>query len=116
MRVTLWISSVTLIGLILLCVAWELVVAPVRPGGSWLVLKVIPPLFALRGILHGRRYTYQWSALLACVYLIEGLTRSYADTPPSNWMAMLETMLCVSFLVSTVMYARASRPSLQIQS
>ena len=115
MRTAQWMSSVALIGLILLFVAWELVLAPMRPGGSWLVLKVIPWLFALRGILHGKRYTYQWSSLLACVYLIEGLTRAYTDAIPSNWLAMVETALCVTFLLSTGYYARATRPSLQTQ-
>src|SRR5690606_28653235 len=38
-------ASVCLIGLIALGLAWELWLAPLRPGGSWLVLKVIPLLF-----------------------------------------------------------------------
>ena len=29
-------------GLILLCLAWELVLAPQRPGGSLLALKALP--------------------------------------------------------------------------
>ncbi len=116
MRATLWVSSVSLIALILLCVGWELFIAPLRPGGSWLVLKVIPLLFALRGILHGRRYTHQWASLLACLYLFEGLTRSYTDAPPSNWMAMLETLLSLSFLMGSMLFARTTRPSLRIQS
>ncbi|MFN0316593.1 MAG: DUF2069 domain-containing protein [Burkholderiales bacterium] len=114
-RSSMWVSSVTLIALIALCVAWELVLAPLRPGGSWLVLKVVPLLFPLRGILHGRRYTYQWSSLLACVYLGEGLTRAWADAPPSNVLAAVETVLCVLFLVSTALYAKATRPSLRAQ-
>jgi len=105
------ISSTTLIALIVLCVAWELVLAPLRPGGSWLVLKVVPLLFALRGVLHGRRYTYQWACLLACLYLCEGLTRAYTDAPPSNAVAMLEAALSLVFLISAMLYARATRPS-----
>lgn len=112
-RATCVISSVTLIALIALCVGWELFVAPLRPGGSWLVLKVMPLLLALRGTLYGRRYTYQWASLLACLYLMEGLTRAYTDLPPSNWMAMLEVVLSTVFLFSTVLYARATRPSLR---
>ncbi len=87
--------------------------APLRPGGSWLVLKVVPLLFPLRGILHGRRYTYQWSSLLACLYLGEGLTRTWTDPLPSKGLAILETALCVVFLISTSFYAKATRPSLQ---
>lgn len=105
------LSAVTLIALILLCVAWELFLAPLRPEGSWLVLKVLPLLFALRGVLHGRRYTYQWACLLACLYLCEGLTRAYSDSSPSNLLAMLEALLALVFLVSAMMYARATRPA-----
>ena len=52
-------ASTSLIALIFLCVAWELWLAPLRPGGSWLVLKALPLLAPLMGILKGRRYTYQ---------------------------------------------------------
>lgn len=38
-------AAASLVALIILCVAWELVLAPLRPGGSWMVLKVIPLLF-----------------------------------------------------------------------
>ena len=44
-----WIAATaSLIALIFLGLAWELVLAPVKPGGSWLVLKVVPPLKSLR--------------------------------------------------------------------
>ena len=62
-------ASGILIALIFLCVAWELWLAPLRPGGSWLVLKVLPLLAALFGTLRGRRYTYQWASMLSLVYL-----------------------------------------------
>ena len=113
MRSAQWISSTTLIALIALCVAWELVLAPLRPGGSWLVLKVVPLLLPLRGILHGRRYTYQWSSLLACLYLCEGLARAWTDLQPSKGLAILETALSLIFLISTSFYAKATRPSPQ---
>ena len=58
-------ASVTLIALIFLCVAWELWLAPLRAGGSMLVLKVLPLLAALFGTLRGRRYTSPWASLLS---------------------------------------------------
>jgi len=39
MKALQMLSSISLIGLIFLCLAWELWLAPIRPGGSWLVLK-----------------------------------------------------------------------------
>ncbi|HAF54285.1 MAG TPA: DUF2069 domain-containing protein, partial [Thauera sp.] len=51
------ISSVALLSLIALCVVWEGWLAPLRPGGSWLMLKALPLLPAVFGVLRGRRYT-----------------------------------------------------------
>jgi uncharacterized membrane protein len=55
----------SLLALIALCLAWELWLAPARVGGSWLVLKTLPLLAPLFGLLHGRRRTFQWTAFLA---------------------------------------------------
>ena len=52
------LASISLVGLIFLCIAWELWLAPLRPGGSMLVLKALPLLFPLFGILRGKRYTH----------------------------------------------------------
>ncbi|MEW5892002.1 MAG: DUF2069 domain-containing protein [Pseudomonadota bacterium] len=104
-----WLAIVSLIGLILLCLAWELWLAPLRPGGSWLVLKVLPLLIPLFGILRGRRYTYQWSALLIWLYFTEGAVRAWSDSGLSARLALAELVLSLVFLVSAVLYIRASR-------
>ncbi|MGH8629456.1 MAG: DUF2069 domain-containing protein, partial [Burkholderiales bacterium] len=57
-------ASVSLLLLIAWSLAWELWLAPLRPGGSWLVLKALPLLLPLLGVLNGRRYTYQWASML----------------------------------------------------
>ncbi|MEY3883932.1 MAG: hypothetical protein RLZZ379_1210 [Pseudomonadota bacterium] len=41
-------ASVSLIALILLCLAWETVLAPFKPGGSLLILKSLPLLIPLQ--------------------------------------------------------------------
>ncbi|HYG45595.1 MAG TPA: DUF2069 domain-containing protein, partial [Bordetella sp.] len=45
------LAVASLLALIVLCVAWETILAPIRPGGSWLFLKAFPLAFSLRGIL-----------------------------------------------------------------
>src|SRR3546814_8367909 len=55
------LAVVSLLALIALCVAWETFLAPLRPGGSWLFLKALPLAFAVRGILRGNLYTFQWA-------------------------------------------------------
>ena len=65
--------------LALLCLLWELSLAPLRPGGSFLALKALPLVLPLPGILRGRRYTYQWSSMLILAYFAEGVTRAWSD-------------------------------------
>ena len=103
------ISSLML--LLALCLTWELWLAPLRPGGSWLALKALPLLTPLFGILHGRRYTHQWASLLIQLYLLEGLARATSDHGTMQWLAVAEVGLALIFFVAAVCYARATAPS-----
>ncbi len=105
------IASASLIALIALCVAWELFLAPLRPGGSWLVLKVLPLLAPLFGILHGKRYTYQWASMLVLFHFAEGLTRGWSDKGLSQALAWLEVVLTSIFFFAVVAYTKQSAPS-----
>ena len=105
-------AIVSLIGLIVLCVAWETVLAPLKPGGSWLILKVLPLLFPLFGILRGKRYTYQWASMLSLFYFTEGVVRSWSDRAPSAQLALLEILLTTIFFFATVFFAKFTAPSL----
>ena len=104
---TAWRGAVgTLTALIFLCVAWELFLAPLKPGGSWLVLKVLPLLAPLMGVLHGRRYTFQWSTLLIWLYAAEGATRAFSDRGPSQVLAAVELVLALAYFAFAVAWLR----------
>ncbi len=102
------LSAGSLIALIFLCLAWELWLAPLRPGGSWLVLKVLPLLAPLFGILRRRLYTYQWSSMLILAYFTEGVVRGYSEAGLSAQLARLEIALALLFFFSVIAYVRAS--------
>lgn len=102
------LASASLIGLIALSLAWELWLAPLRPGGSWLVLKVIPLLLPLFGILHGKVYTYRWSTLLIWLYFTEGAVRAWSDRGDSATFALIEIALSLVFFVAAAWYSRIS--------
>jgi len=105
-----WLAACTsLIALVFLAVAWELVLAPVRPGGSWLVLKALPLLAPLRGVLHRRRYTFVWSSLLVLPYFAEGVVRAWSDRGPSVELAAAEIVLSAAYFVGACVYLRSSR-------
>jgi len=109
---TLYLGAcISLLVLIFLGLAWELWLAPLRPGGSWLALKVLPLLPPLMGILHGRRYTYQWASMLILAYFAEGVMRAFGDAGTSAALALSEALLALIFFVSAVLYARLTRLS-----
>jgi uncharacterized membrane protein len=102
-------ASISLIALIMLCLLWEGWLAPLRPGGSLLILKAVPLLLPLRGILKGNRYTYQWACMFILLYFTEGAVRAWADGGLSSRLAMIEVALTLVFFFSTVFYARLTR-------
>lgn len=110
------VASVSLFALIVLCVAWETVVAPVRPGGSWMLLKALPLAFPLRGIVRGNLYTYQWAAMLSLLYLMEGVVRAMSDPAPrSVLMAWGEIILSTTFFLSAIFYVRPAKRAARSQ-
>jgi uncharacterized membrane protein len=94
----------SLVALILLCVAWETFLAPLRPGGSWLALKVVPLLIPLRGILKRDVYTLQWSSMLILLYLAEGSVRAFTETGLSATLGLLEVFLVAIFFTCTLLF------------
>ena len=102
-------ASVALVALIVLCLAWELWLAPLRPGGSYLALKAAPLAIPLLGILLGWRYTYQWSSMFVLAYFTEGVVRAWGDQGLSQTLALAETALSVAFFVAAVAYSRLTR-------
>jgi uncharacterized membrane protein len=107
-RALQWFSCASLVALIALCLAWELWLAPLRPGGSSLAFKALPLLLPLFGMLRGKRYTYQWAWILALAYFTEGVVRAWSETGVSQTLAAVEIALSLAFFSATVLYARLS--------
>ena len=87
--------------LIVLCVLWELWLAPIRPGGSWLALKALPLLLPLRGLLRAENKSYQWALLLILIYLFEGSARAF-EPAPYGTLAWIELALVAVFFSAAV--------------
>jgi uncharacterized membrane protein len=108
-----WFSCAALIAMIFLCLAWELGLAPLRPGGSALALKVLPLLAPLFGVLRGKRYTFQWAPVLMLLYFCEGVVRAWSERGTGQWLAGVEIALSLIFVVAAVTYVRASRQAVR---
>jgi uncharacterized membrane protein len=94
-----------------LCLAWELWLAPLRPGGSYLALKALPLVFPMMGIVQGNRRTYQWSSMFVLAYFTEGVVRAWGERGTSQLLAAAEIVLSVTFFAVVVAYARLTRHS-----
>ncbi len=70
-----WGAIASLVTLIVWCLLWETVVAPLQPGGSWVVLKAAPLFIPLYGVIKRDVYTLQWSSMVILLYFTEGVVR-----------------------------------------
>jgi uncharacterized membrane protein len=87
------------IALTLVEVLWELWLAPLRPGGSWLALKALPLALLWPSLARGARRTRQWLTLLLPAYVAEGVVRAASE--PGRHALVAAT----AALVATVAFA-----------
>jgi len=103
------LSIIAFAGLVALGLAWELWLAPLRPGGSMLALKVLPLALALPGIARGRLRTYQWWSMGILAYLCEGLVRATSDRGTSAALAVVQIVLATLAFAAILLFVRAAR-------
>ncbi len=100
------IAVASLVALIALGLAWELWLAPLRPGGSWWALKVLPLTLAFAGLLMRRMYTYRWVSLLVWLYFTEAVVRAASDGGPTRLLALAQLGLCLLLFVACAVHVR----------
>jgi uncharacterized membrane protein len=97
----------SLVLLILWLVAWETVIAPFSPGGTWLAFKAVPLLIPLGGVIKRDIYTLQWSSMVILLYFIEGVVRAWGDALAlSRLMAWGEIVLVCIYFACALLYLR----------
>lgn len=101
------LSTVLAIALIALGIAWELMLDPIRPGGSWLALKVVPLVIGLNGLRQGRIYTFKWMSLAIWIYVGEALVRIVGLTASERLLAWNSLFLSVGLAITVLAGARA---------
>src|SRR5260221_12211149 len=82
-------ASAALVALIFLCLAWELWLPPLRPGGAHLALQALPPARPRSGLFAGRGHTLQWSSPRIPAYVAQGGTPAVGDFGPSPKLILL---------------------------
>ena len=92
------------LALIVLCLAWELWLAPT--GRGTLAVKVLPLVLAIPGLLRHRLYTFRWLSLLVWLYVLEGLVRATSERGLGAALASAEVALAVALFCAATLYIR----------
>jgi uncharacterized membrane protein len=99
-------AVISLVGLIVLCTTWELVLAPLRPGGSWMAIKALPLLLPLAGVLRRDIYTLQWASMMVHLYFIEGVVRAWSERGTVALLSSIEIALSTVFFFCAIFFLR----------
>jgi uncharacterized membrane protein len=103
-RLTRALAVGSLLGLIVLGLAWELWLAPTGQR-TWAV-KVLPLALPLAGLLKHRLYTYRWVSLLVWLYFTEGIVRATSSSGPVVPLAWGQVLLCVLLFAACALHVR----------
>ena len=88
---------------------WELWLAPIRPGGSWLALKVVPLAWVWFSLMRGKRKARQAASLMLPLFAAEGIVRAMTEPGRHAYVAAVAAALALAALVSILLSFRAER-------
>ena len=91
--------------LIILCISWEWFISPLRPQGSWLILKALPLIIVLPGIWQGKNYVMQCTSMLILIYVAEALVR-ITETRANRYLAILELIFATVAFIALLLYLK----------
>ena len=98
------LAVASLLGLIVLGLAWELWLAPT--GRGTLALKVLPLALALSGLLKYRLFTYRWLSLMLWLYFAEGAVRATSEHGVGAQLALAQVLLCLVLFAACALHVR----------
>ena len=95
--------------LVLLELLWEWLLAPLRPGGSWLVLKALPLALVWPGVARGSRRARQVGVLLLLGYFAEGIVRALSESGRHAMVAGAASALALTAFIALLLSLRSPR-------
>jgi uncharacterized membrane protein len=101
------LAVAALTALILYSLLWEMVLAPLRPGGSWLVLKALPLIALWPAVARQNLRGVQWTLLLLPWYFAEGVVRGFSETGRHAVCAYGGAMLAMCAIGAGLGYVRS---------
>ena len=105
------LAVIGLVALTLVCVLWETLLAPLRPGGSWLALKALPLALLIPAACEGRQKALQGLSLLLPFYLAEGIVRGWSESGRHAVVAWVAAIVAAATFGAILAWVRADRRS-----
>jgi len=96
-------------GLLILLSSWIIYFSPPQNSAisMTLLFTLTPLLIALRGLLHGKRYTFAWSSMLILLYFLHGVVEGWAnENEKIQILAIIEIIFSVVFFIGAIMYVK----------
>ncbi len=89
--------------LLALLLNWFSWIAPPKsvPRALPMIVLVVPLMFAVRGLLHGRVYTHAWVSLLSLLYFAIGVDVAFNRTD-LRWLGLALTGFSLMLFAGTV--------------
>src|SRR5450432_1082282 len=106
-------TTALLAALALMEICWELWLAPLKPGGSWLALKALPLVALWPGVAQSRTRALQWALLLLPWYFAEGVVRGFSESGRHALCALTAAALSLATIASGLAYVRVAKPNLK---
>jgi uncharacterized membrane protein len=106
-------TTALLATLALMEICWELWLAPLKPGGSWLALKALPLIALWPGVAQSRTRALQWVLLLLPWYFAEGVVRGFSESGRHALCAATAAALSLATIASGLAYVRVAKPNLR---
>jgi uncharacterized membrane protein len=103
------LAFVAATALMLLELLWELLLAPLRPGGSWLALKALPLALLLPGVARGALRPRQVLAFVLLPLFAEGLVRALTEAGRHALVAGTAAAIAAGAFAALVLSFRAER-------
>ena len=87
-------------------IACEILLAPLKPSGSLLALKVLPLAFLLPGLFKGKFRSLQALCMLILIYAAEGFVRGMSDPSSVRLWGWVGAGLSTAIFLGTMWVAR----------
>ena len=100
----LFYATIAFVAYAIVC---ELYLAPLKPGGSLLALKVLPLIFLLPGLFKGKFRSLQALCMLILIYTAEGFVRAMSDPPAVRIWGWVGALLSTAIFLGTMWIARS---------